>query len=141
MRGQDVLEETAHPVQGLEIHRRSLASFALAIVPAQAAIGQAWHGTIGGGGLEDVTGQVTQSVLARTGRLGAHVPMSFPNLGRHLGQQVGMFPGQALLEHRAKTIAQGFMMEEMVVARRDPATSIGTQAAAGNEVMNVRMTA
>lgn len=59
-----MLEEPGHELQGLQGQRGLLAGAALAIVPADFAIGQLLHLPIAGGGLEDVAGEITQGVLS-----------------------------------------------------------------------------
>jgi len=60
---QDVLEKTAHELQRLQLDGGVPARVALAIVPPQFALRQELDDPVGGGGLEDVTGEVTQGVF------------------------------------------------------------------------------
>ena len=78
----------------------------LVTVPLQLAVGQLRHEPIGGGGFEDVTREITQSVLARTRRLATDVPVFFPNRIGHLREQFGLFLVQALAEERARPFSQ-----------------------------------
>jgi hypothetical protein len=58
------LEEAADEFEGFEVEVAPLAGLALTVRPADAAVGQEVEGAVGGGGLEDVTAEVTQGVLA-----------------------------------------------------------------------------
>lgn len=136
---QDVLEKVAHPIPRLQPDRREPAGFAFPVSPPEFACRQQGDFAIGGGGLEDVTGEITQRVFAATGGLAADVPMTLPPLGRHLAEQVGMCFLQPRSEKGAAVIAQGGMVEEELFACRHPAASVGAQTAAGNEIMDVRM--
>ena len=136
---QDVLEEAAHPVERVELDRRVLPGLAVAVGPADLALGQEGQGAIIGGGLEDVAREIAQSVFTGAGVLAADVPMALPDLGRHEFEEVGMLPEQPFFEDVAKAFAQGIVVEEELVAGADPAASIGAQAAAGDEVMDVGM--
>jgi len=135
---QNVLQEAAHPDQGIQRDGGGLAGFAVAIVPTHLAIGLELHGFVGGGALEHVTGEVTQGVLTRTGGLAAGVPMPLPDLGRDLGEQAGLFVREAGFKHVAATIPERFVVEQELFGAH-PTAGIGAQAAAGNEVMNMRM--
>ena len=55
---QDVLEEAAQPVEGVELNGGVAAGLAVAVGPADFALGQQGHGVIIGGGLEDVAGEI-----------------------------------------------------------------------------------
>jgi hypothetical protein len=61
---QDMLEEAAHELQGLQRQGCEFAGFAVAVDPLEFALGQESEEAIGGGGLEDVTGEIAQGVLA-----------------------------------------------------------------------------
>ena len=99
--GQDVLEKAGHELQGLERDRGVSAGVALAIVPAHLALSQELDLAIGGGGLEDVTGEVTQRVLTGSRGSAVHVPMALPHLGRHLREELRMLLLEAGFEQRA----------------------------------------
>ena len=60
---QDVLEKAPDKVQRRQLEGSKFSGFAFAIVPAQPSIGQLWNHAVGSGGLEDITGEVTQRVL------------------------------------------------------------------------------
>jgi len=135
---QNVLQEAAHPNQGIQRDGGGLAGFAVPIVPPHLAVGLELHGFIGGGALEHVTGEVTQGVLARTGRLAADVPMPLPDLGRDLLEQVGLFLRETGFKHVTAAVTQGLVVEQEFFGA-DPAPAVGTQAAAGHQVMNMRM--
>ena len=135
---QDVLQKAAHPDEGIEQDRSGLAGFAVTIVPTHLAVGPDEHGFIAGGALEHVTGQVTQGVLARTGRLTAHVPLSAPDLGGDLVEQVGLFLREAGLKQVAAAVGEGAVVEQELFGGH-PAATVVAQAATGNEVMNMRM--
>ena len=66
-RRQDVLPKPAHELQRLQLHRSEFSGFALAVSPEDLAFGQKLDGAIGGGGLENVTGKVTQGFPSGTG--------------------------------------------------------------------------
>jgi len=57
-RWQDVLEEPAHELQRFQSNGDELAGFALAIGPQDFAFRQQCDFAIGGGGLEDVAGEI-----------------------------------------------------------------------------------
>ena len=136
---QHMLQKAADQLERFELDGGRPAGFARAIVPPHFAFGQEGKLPIGGGGLEHVTGEVTQGVLTRTGGLAADVPMLFPNLGGDLAPQVGRLLLQPLLEHVAETIPEGLVVEQERSARRHPAASVRAEAAAGDEVVHVRM--
>ena len=83
---QDVLEKTAHPIHGVQIDGFDLASFAVAVRPADLAVGQELNDAIGGGGLEDVAREVAQRVASGTRVLAADVPGLFPDFFGHLNE-------------------------------------------------------
>jgi hypothetical protein len=139
VRRQDVLEETAQPLVGLEGDGGVLAGLAVAIGPQEAAVGQLGEETIVGGGFEDVAGEVTEGILTGAGGLGADVPGSVPDIAGHLGQEVGMVLLQASFEEGATAIGQGAVVEQEVVFGGKPLAAVGTQAAAGHQVVNVGM--
>ena len=136
---QDVLQKPAHPIHRFQEDGGVLAGFAVAIGPAHFSVRQQLHEAVGGGGFEDVTGEITEGVFAGAGCLATHIPMAFPNLGGHLGEKLGMFFGQTLLEDGAKVIAQGLMVEEELFLRWHPQACVWAEAAAGNEIMDVGM--
>lgn len=138
-RRQDMLQKTAHELQRLQLEGSELAGFALAVGPQELALRQELDGAIGRGGFEEVAGKVTQRVESGTGGLATHVPGLFPHLLWNLGEQIGMFLEQTSFEEGAEVFTQRFVMEQEVFARWDPGASIQTQAAAGNEIMNVGM--
>src|SRR5207244_2637544 len=94
---------------------------------------------VAGGGLEHVTGEIAQGVLSRAGRAAVHVPMALPHLGRDLREKVGMFFVEPGFEERAQVSAQRFDWQEELGAGGDPFSSVRTEPAAGNQIMNVRM--
>ena len=134
---QDVLEKAGYEVQGLEGDRCEPAGAAFAIVPADLAVGQEVNIPIGGGGFEDVTGQIAQRILTRARRATVHVPVTLPHLGRDLREELGMFLLQPGFEEGAKVSAQGLDGQEELWAGADPLSAVRTEAAAGNEVMDV----
>ena len=109
--GQGVLEKAPHQLDGVEWDEGGFVGFAVAIVPAQLAPGQGLHRPVGGGGFENVTGQVTQRVFTGTGVLKADVPTQLPRLGRDLFEQFGIFGQESFFEERAAMIAQGFVVK------------------------------
>ena len=136
---QGVLEEATHELEGLELDGCVLARLTVAITPEQPAVGQHRNEAIGRGRLEDVAGEIAQSVFAATGRLAADIPGALPHVGSHLGEELWMLLEQLLFEEGARVGAQGFVVEEELVARGHPGASIPTQAAAGNQIVDVRM--
>ena len=136
--GQDMLQEAAEELEGLEPDGGEAARFAFAVAPHQFPVGQDGEGSVGGGGFEDVAGEVAQSVLTRTGGLAADVPPILPHLGRHLGEELRMFLPQPLLEERAEVLAQRGVMQQELLGW-NPLTLVGTESAAGHQIMNVRM--
>lgn len=136
---QGVLQEATHELEGLDVDGCVLARLTVAIAPEQAAIGQHGNVAIGSRGLEDVAGEITQGVLAGTGRSAVHVPMAFPHLGWNLQEEIRVFLEQPLLEECAEVSPQSFDRQEELVARGHPGATIGTQAAAGNQIVDVRM--
>ena len=139
VRRQDVLQKPAQELKGVQFDGGELAGFAFSISPQNLALGQHLDFAIGGGGFEDVTGEIAQSVFARAGCLRSHVPWMFPDWRGHLGKPGRMFLEQSLLEERAHVSPQGLVMEQKVLSRRHPRASIGTEPAAGDEVMDVGM--
>jgi len=137
--GQDVLEKAAHELEGLEFDRGGLAGFALAIVPTDSAIGHPLNDAIGGGGFEDVAGEITQGIFTRASGLAADVPMTLPDLGRDPGEELGLFLEQAGFEEGAAAIAQRLMVEEERFACRDPGASVQAETPARHQVMDVGM--
>src|SRR3989449_11062787 len=97
---QGVLQEAAHELPGLQFNGSEVAGFAFAISPAQLAFRQELNFAIGGGGLEDVTGEITQRVVAGAGWSAVHDPMTLPDFGRHLREQFGMLFEQRSEERR-----------------------------------------
>jgi len=86
---QNVLQQARHELQRFELERGALAGGAVTISPAQLARRQELNRPVASRGLEHVTGQIPQRVLARTGRAAVHVPMTFPDLGGHLANNPG----------------------------------------------------
>jgi hypothetical protein len=72
--GQDMLEITADEFGGLQWDGLVLSGVGIAIGPEYLARRQPLQLPIAGGRFEDVTGQVGQSVLARTDGLAIHHP-------------------------------------------------------------------
>ena len=138
-RRQDVLEKAAHEFQRLQLQSSELSGFALAIGPQDLALRQELERAIGRGGFEEVAGQVTQGVESGTGGLATDVPGFFPDLLWNLREQIGMLLEQTSFEEGAEVLAQRLVREQEVVFGRDPGASIQTQAAAGNQIMNVGM--
>ena len=138
-RRQDMLEKTAHELQRLQLYRGELAGFALAIGPQELALRQELDGAIGRGGLEEVSGKVTQRVESGTGGLATDVPGFLPYFLWNLGQQIGLLLEQTSFEKSAEVLSQRLVMEQEIVFDRDPGASIQAQAAAWNEIMNVGM--
>ena len=136
---QDVLEEAAHPVERVEGDGDVPAGGAVAVGPADLASGQQGQGAIVRGGLEDVAREIAQGVFTGAGVLAADVPMTFPDFGGNLLEEVGMFLEQSFFEDIAEALAQGLVMEKELVAGAYPAASVGAQSAGGDEVMDVGM--
>jgi hypothetical protein len=65
---QDVLKETSHEVQRLQPDLGGALRLAVAISPAQAAVGQLLDEAVAGGGFEDVTGKIAQRVFRQPPR-------------------------------------------------------------------------
>ena len=76
--GQDVLEITADEFGGIQWDGLVLSGVGIAIRPEHLPGRQPLQLPIAGGSFEDLTGQVGQSVLARTDRLSIHHPGLFP---------------------------------------------------------------
>jgi hypothetical protein len=137
--GQDVLEEAAEEFERFQIEVTPLASLALTVRPADAAVGQEMEGAVGGGGLEDVTAEIAQSIFARTHRLEIDDPTLLPGFGGEC------FPGGKVLflegsgEEGAEVLSQGSFGEEELVAGGDPGALVGAEAAAGQQIMDVGM--
>jgi hypothetical protein len=76
-----VLEEAAEELERLQIDVGPLAGGAVAVRPAQSTVGQEGEATVAGGGLEDVTAQVTQGGMAGADGLTVRNPALLPGLG------------------------------------------------------------
>ena len=96
--GQDVLEKTADEFRGFQSHGLALARVGVAVGPEDPAGRQLLQLPVAGSGLEDVTGQVGQSVFAGPDRLSIHHPGLFPDLG---GQRAEGF-GRSFLQSGAR---------------------------------------
>src|SRR6266478_4205770 len=125
---QDVLEEPTHEVQWAQQQRGVLAGLAVAIVPAHFAIGQALNDAVGGGGLENVTGEITQGVLTGAGRAAIHDPVTLPHFGWHLGEEVGMVLLKLVFEEGTEVSAQWFDADQKLFAGRNPLASVRAEA-------------
>ena len=112
---QDVLQETAHPFERVQCDGGVPAPLAVAIRPADLAPGQQGHGAVVRGGLEDIAREIAQGIFAGARVLAADVPMTFPNLGGHWLEQIGMFLEQPFLEPIAEAFAQGLVVEKELV--------------------------
>jgi hypothetical protein len=132
-----MLEETADQFVRLQIQVGPETGFALAIRPADFSLGQEFDAAIGGGGFEDVTGQVLQSFLARTDGLDIDHPALFPDGARDSSQEVrGLFL-QELGQESAEALAQRRAGQEELFTGAGPGAAIGGQPATRNQVMNV----
>ena len=70
---QNVLEESAQELVGLQLDGGELAGFALAKGPQEFAVGHEFDRAIGRGGFKHVTGEIAQRILTGTGRLRSDV--------------------------------------------------------------------
>ena len=137
--GQDVLEETPDQFVGFQILVGPLTGIALAIGPADFAVGQQFEAAIARGGFEDVAGQVVQGIFSGTHGLDVDIPLLFPNLARDLSKEFrGLFL-QELGEKGADMSLERGQGEEELGAGVGPGAAIEGEAAAGDEVMDVGM--
>ncbi len=136
---EDVLEKPGHKIQWFQPERGGLAGFAVAIGPADLAIGQEMNRAIGCGGFEDVAGQIAERIFTGTGGAAVHVPVTLPDFGWNLGVEAGMLCLQAGLEEGAAMSAQCFDGQEVVGPSRDPLPPVSGEAAAGNQIVDMRM--
>ena len=132
-----MLQKSAEQLVSFQFDEVVLAGFGIAVGPAHFAVGQEMDGAIDGGRFKDVTGEIMQDVFSRTGRLTVHHPRLFPNFGRDLLQQLGMFFENGLLEEGAEMSAQRFDMEKVVVLRGNPGTSVETEFISGKQEMDM----
>ncbi len=136
---ENVLEEAADQFERFEVEVAALAGGAVAVRPAEAAVGEEGQGAVGRGGLEDVTAQILEGGLSGTDGMDVDDPALFPEASRECGQGVGSFPVQGLVEEGAKMIGQRSFGEEELGAFGEPLALIWGEAAAGDEVVEVRM--
>jgi len=84
-----------------------LAGLAFPVRPADAAVGQEVEGAVGGGGLEDVTAEIAQGVLARTNWLEIDNPTLLPDFGGECFPAWGSCFLEALEKRERKVLGQG----------------------------------
>lgn len=94
---------------------------------------------IGGGGLEDVTGQIGQGFVPGSGGFAMDNPGLAPDFARHQFEQFGCLFFQVLTKQSAHAQAQDFDGQEEFVASWEPGAAITGESAPGNEIMDVRM--
>jgi len=136
-RRQHVLEEPTDELEGLQIDGSPLSGVAVAVGPAETAVGEEREDAIAGRGLEDVATEVAQGILPRTGLGTVDDPPLFPNLRRYvvcLHRGLGSDQGT---EQIAEPVAQGEHRQQEVCPTGHPLASIRTEAAAGDEVVDV----
>ena len=80
--GQDVLEKAADQFGGLQRNSCGLAGVGVAVRPNHFSRGKDLQTTVAGGGFENVSGEVSQSVFTRTGSGAVDTPLLFPDFGR-----------------------------------------------------------
>src|ERR1035441_6404461 len=102
--GQDVLEEATEELEGLQVDRLPGAGAAVAKGPAQSSIGQELELAVAGGGLEHVTAEVAQRILAAAGGGAMNDPALLPHLGGEVGQGLGQLFLEGFPEERAAAI-------------------------------------
>jgi hypothetical protein len=136
---QDVLEEAAEELEGVEVNVAPGAGGAVAEGPAQAAIGQELEGAVAGGGLEDVAAEVLERVLTAAHGGAVDDPALLPHFGGQFREGLRAPLLEALAEEGASAIAEGFDRQEEPGAGSSPLALVQAQAAAGNQAMDVGM--
>jgi hypothetical protein len=136
---QNMLEKAADQFGRFQRDGLGLAGLGVAVAPEDFAGGQLLQLAIGGGGLEDVTSQVTEGLFARADSLVIDNPLLVPDSGGQLGQRFGRLFLEGFAEEVAKVIAQRPVMKQELSAAGDPLALVQAQAPAGNQVMDVRV--
>src|ERR1043166_5231807 len=112
---------------------------AVTIGPAHASVGAQLEAAVAGGGFENVTTQVLQRLLARAERLDVDHPPLFPDFAGQVAQCLGMVFLEGLVKQMAEAVAQGKDRDEEFFFGGDPLALVRTQAAARDQVMEVRV--
>jgi hypothetical protein len=137
--GQDVLEEAAKELEGMEVDVPPGASAALTERPAEPAIGQALEWAVAGGGLEDVAAEVWEGFVTAAHSRAMDDPALLPHLRRQFREGLGVLLLQRLAEECASAVAEGLDGQEELGPGGLPMALVAAEAAAGNQAVDVRM--
>ena len=135
---EDVLEEPADELLGIEAGGSWLAGGAVAETEDDFPVVVAQDGGVGEGDAEDVACEIGQRLVAGADRLGVDHPGLAPDGIRHGGKEVGVCDAQEVAEAGGKQDRKGADGNEEL--RACLATgAVGSEASTGGQDMNVRM--
>src|SRR5438034_5548629 len=112
---------------------------AVAIGPAHASVGAQLEAAVACGRFENVTAQILQRLLAGADRLDMDHPALLPDFARKAAQFLGMVFLERLIKEMTEVVAQGIDRQEELFFGWHPLALIRAEAAAGDQVMKVRV--
>lgn len=135
--GQDMLEEAADELHGIESKSSRSLAVRLAIANEHGAVVEVQDAGIGDSDLEDIGGEIFESSLTGARGLAVNVPICLPDVGRDLLQQFGLF--DQIAELSSEDFRECFDGEKEIDSGRMPRAIGRTESAARNDVVDMRM--
>src|SRR5437870_97435 len=134
--GEDVLEEAADELLSGDGAVLELIGGGLFVSESDGAVFQLAQAVVAEGHAKDVRGEILEGLFAGAHGFGMHDPVFAPDARSDCSEQISLF--QFIAKLGAEDHGEGFNGHQKVGARGTPA-AICTQAAASDDVMNMRV--
>jgi len=135
---QDMLQEALEKLDSGEGGSFQPLSTIISIAKCDVAIVNGFDATVSDGDAKDITGEIFQNLVARTGMFGMHHPVLFPERSANVFEQAGFVQGGAHLG--TEDDGQGAdRNQECGIFRGNPARPIAGKSTGGDQHVDVRM--
>jgi len=133
--GEDVLQETADELQGIEGHSPQPAAPGFGVSEEDGVVFHLDDAAIGDRHLEDIRGEVMEASFGRAYRLGVDIPIDLPDFRGDLIQEAGV--SHDLPELGLEDFGERFDGEIKIDPGGMPEAVEGREGASGNDVMDM----